>query len=103
MSSVYEIPLTPAAQTFAITLAANSYVLTFKWNTVNVSWVMDIADVNNNPIISGIPLITGANLLEQYDYLEIGGALYCQTDNSPLAVPTYENLGVNGHLYFEAP
>lgn len=34
-------------------------------------WFMDIADDNENPILMGIPLVTGSNLLEQFAYLGI--------------------------------
>jgi hypothetical protein len=68
------------------------------------SWVLDIADDIGNPILSGIPLVTGANLLSQYGYLGFGGGLYVMTTSDPDAVPTFENLGDDGLLYwtFEA-
>ncbi len=42
----------------------------------------------------------GTNLLEQYDYLGLGGVLWCQTTDDPDAVPTFGNLGVGSHLYW---
>lgn len=98
--TVYEIPLNPAPQTFGIALAGTNYNLTVKWNTASLNWVMDIADANNNPILSGVPIITGADLLAQYAYMNFGGQLRAQTDGDLTAVPTYTNLGSAGHLYF---
>ncbi len=38
-------------------------------------WGLDIGDASNNPIVCGIPLIPGVNLLAQYAYLGISGEL----------------------------
>lgn len=66
-------------------------------------WIVDLLDVNNVPIVTGLPLITGASLLEQFDYLGLGGQLIAQTDNNIDAVPTFDNLGSLGHMYFLVP
>lgn len=97
---VYEVPLTPIPQSFGISLDGVPYNLTVKWNTVALCWVLDISDQNDTDILTGIPLVTGADLLAQYAYLNFGGQLTCQTDGDLTAVPTYENLGTDGHLYF---
>lgn len=98
--AAFEIPLDPTPQTFTITLGGTEYRLTVKWNNVSACWVLDIASTLGETIIAGIPLVTGADLLEQYKYLGIKGQLIVQTDNSLDAVPTFDNLGINGHLYF---
>lgn len=100
VTTSYEIPLQATPQTLSITLAGVQYNLTVKWNDQNASWVVDMADINNDPIVSGIPLVTGEDLLGQLGYLELGGSLYAQTDNDTNAVPTFDNLGTQGHLYF---
>ena len=53
-----------------------------------------------NLLVSGIPLVTGVNLLEQYAHLGFGGGLYVQTTSNPDEVPTFTNLGVDGLLYW---
>lgn len=103
MTTVFEIPTAPKSQTFAITLVGVTYNLTFVWNVPSAAWLVSIADEGNNPILSSIPLVTGADLLGQFAYLGIGGQLIVQTDNDPNAVPTYQNLGSTGHLFFVAP
>lgn len=101
-STAYEIPLSANPQTLAVTLAGVPYNLRVLWNAdPNADcWVLDIYDVNDNPIVTGIPMVTGEDLLSQYAYLGIGGSLYVQTDNDTLAVPTFTNLGSTSHLYF---
>jgi hypothetical protein len=98
---VFEIPLQAGTpQTLNISLAGVTYGLTVVWNNNAQVWVIDIDDSNGNPLIQGIPLVTGADLLEQYEYVGIGGSLYAVTDFDIAAPPTFDNLGQQGHLYF---
>lgn len=98
--TAFLIPLAATPQTFTITLAGVQYQMTVRWNFVAAAWILDIADSTGNPILSGVPLVTGDDLLEQFDYLNIGGQLAVQTNNNVFAVPTFTNLGQEGNLYF---
>jgi len=99
--AVYEVPLTAQPQNFAIRLAGVNYQMTLWWNNAAMGgWTLDVYDNESNPIVTGIPLITGADLLAQYSYLGFNGSLYCYTDNDATAPPTYTNLGAGSHLYF---
>ena len=98
--STFEIPLVAAVQKFTVTLVGVTYSMKVRWCAPAACWVLDIADTNDVPIVSGIPMITGTDLLAPYGYLGIGGQLIVQTDNNTDAVPTYANLGSLGHLYF---
>lgn len=97
----FEIPVTPAqAQRLSVQLGQQSYNLRLTWNAVSSCWVLDISDSADAPIVQGIPLVTGAYLLEQYGYLGIIGQLFVQTDNNPNQVPTFSSLGAESHLYY---
>jgi len=98
--AVIEIPLQPTPQLLGVTLNSIDYKLRVVWNDQNQSWVMDIMDANNNAIAMGLPLVTSNDLLEQLEYLGIGGQMLVQTDFYTTDVPTFENLGSTGHLYF---
>lgn len=101
MATTYMIPLTPAAQTFSVTLGGRPLVMTLQFMEAgDAGWILDIADAAGNSIIAGIPLVTGADLLGQYAYLGLGGSLAVMTDGDPAAVPTYANLGTTANLYF---
>lgn len=100
MANSYEIPLSPTPQRFRISLNGVYYWFTLVWNGSSNIWMIDIADAQQNKMISSIPLVANTNLLEQYEYLGIGGALYAVTDNDLNSPPTKSNLGNNGHLYF---
>lgn len=79
------------------------YTFSVKWNKPAASWMVDIADAGGTPIITGISLVTGADLLEQYGYLRFGGQLIAQTASNPDAVPSFTNLGSDGKLLFTSP
>lgn len=96
----YEIPLSPNSQSFQIAILGTMYNMRVMWNVAMSSWILDIADANNTPILNGIPLVTGTDLLAPYAYLNFGGTLTVFTDGDLDAVPTYSNLGINSHLYF---
>lgn len=101
MSTIFQLPIQTTAQIFSITLSGVIYTLTIQYrNDPNAGWVLDIGDVNNNAIVQGIPLITGANLLGKYAYLGFVGGLYVQTTTDPDAVPTFDNLGTDGQIYY---
>lgn len=101
---LYEIPLSPAPQRFAIALAGTSYRLTVQYRDAAMAgWILDIADINDNPILAGIPLVTGTDLLGQYATLGFGGSLFVGTDGDPDAVPTFGDLGQTAHVYFLTP
>lgn len=109
----YEVPLKGQSQTFTIALAGVTYQMTLMWraseptrfppssqaNTAG-QWVLDMADALGNPLVSGIPLVTGVDLLAPYAYMGFTGSLVVQTDHDTDALPTYSNLGSTSHLYF---
>ena len=93
----YEIPLTPTPQTFGVSLDGTQYRLTLYWAQ---GWTMNIADALDNPIVNGIPLVTGADLIAQYRYLGLTGSLIVFSAPDPDALPTFDNLGIGSRLLF---
>lgn len=100
MTQAFEIPLQTTPQKFSITLSAVDYNMRVLWNDIAQCWCIDIADANEVPIVSSIPLITGVDLLEPYTDLGFIGQLIALTDYDLDAPPTFENLGITGHLYW---
>lgn len=101
MAQTFQIPLAPTPQRFGITLEGRELRLTTRFqNVAEGGWTLDIADNQDAPILSGIPLVTGADLLEQYRYLGFKGRLFVQTLNDPDAVPTFDNLGSEALLFW---
>ena len=100
MTTRYEIPLEPVAQTFEIDLGGVTYGINLYWNEQASIWCIDILDANANPLVNGIPLVANQDLLQQYGYMSFGGQLVAQCDSNQLLPPDSSNLGSSGHLYF---
>lgn len=98
--TIYEIPLSAEPQSFQIALGSNTYNVTVSWNSIATCWVVDLADDVGTPILQGLPLVTGLDLLRQYQYLGLGGSLIAQSDTNPDLVPEFDTLGSSSHLYF---
>ena len=102
------IPLTSAPnQKFAVQLTVNGEPLTLNptlsYQSMSGYWQLSIDDVNGNELIASVPLITGwypaANLLAQYQYLEIGSAYLLNTGNASTDYPNASNIGLFSLLW----
>ena len=73
--------------------------LKLRWHVKIERWMLSIFDEDNNPVLRNIPLLAGfdypsADLLRQFEYLEIGHAAvfsFTQEPNTPN--PVADNLG----------
>ncbi|EFF82104.1 phage baseplate plug family protein [Acinetobacter haemolyticus] len=74
----YEIPLNYGNQKFNIRLGATQYKMQLIYRANH--WYLDIFDIAENPLITGLPILVGDNLLAQHQYL-IKGALYVLNTN----------------------
>lgn len=100
------IPLRGTNELFAVALNGISYSMVVIWRDDpggQGGWMLDIYDSQNDPILQGIPFVTGADLLAQYEYLGFGGSLYVQNDLDTDATPTFTNLGTDCNLYWVTP
>ena len=101
MSQTFEIPLRPQAQSLTVQLGTTVYNLRLVWLDVPMGgWLLDINDANGNPILCGVPLVTGVDLLAQYPDLAFGGKLFVGSDGDLTQVPGYSDLGVTSHLWW---
>jgi hypothetical protein len=104
---MWEVPLTPRAQTMVLKMGDNAqYSLYFRFSRISKTWLMDVNDAADNGLVHSIPLVTGVDLFGQLRYLGIGGgvpmiAMTIAVGRSPDEIPTYENLGIDSHLYFK--
>lgn len=96
----YEVPMTPQPQRIGITLAGKPWNLGVYWNDICGKWILDIADQDQQPVLSGIPIVAGTDLLGQFQHLGFNGSLVVQTDANVNRDPGYEDLGVGSRLIF---
>ncbi|CAI0906187.1 phage baseplate plug family protein [Serratia quinivorans] len=97
--NIQEIPLTPTNQQFAITPGEQQLNMRITWRD-EAGWLLDLMDGAGAELVSSIPLVPGINLLEQYAYLGLKGALAVLVDNNEPELPTKTNLGIGSHLYY---
>jgi hypothetical protein len=103
MEEIFVIPLTNIPQRFTIELSGVAYIITCKWNPEAPAWVLDFADeASNQVLLTNVPLVAGADLLEQFKHVGIPGKLLVYTDGDEFAPPTLENLGQEANLYYVA-
>jgi hypothetical protein len=89
-------------QTFSVQLTVNGSQLTLNlalsFSNMAGCWQMSVADVNNNLLVASVPLVTGlypaANMLAQYQYLNIGSAYLLNTGNDPVDFPASSDLAL---------
>lgn len=94
---VSEIPLSPDNQTFNIDIAGTRWRMSIIWR--EVWWVMNLADSSGNGLITGIPLITGVDLLAQHAWLGFNFQLSVACDDSTQIYPGKTDFGIRSHLY----
>lgn len=91
-----ELPLTPQNRAFSATIAGSLYKIAVIWRAG--CWCLDLSNSSDTLIIGSIPLVTGADLLEQYAYLGLGFALFVVCDSDGQDYPTENDLGISSHL-----
>ncbi|WP_208951185.1 hypothetical protein [Rahnella sp. ChDrAdgB13] len=95
---ITEIPLSADNQTFSITLNGNVLTMKLVWRDA-MGWVLDLLNSSDTAIITGIPLVTGVDLLAQYSFLGLGFSLAVGCDEPGVEYPTQTGLGTTSHLY----
>jgi hypothetical protein len=97
----FRIPLLNKPQSSEITLSGVDYIIINRWSSGMEVWTFSLQSIETEKIlINDMPLITGANLLEQWEYLGIPGILICYTAGDQGEPPTFENLGTDANLFY---
>lgn len=85
-------------QNFDVTLSVNGkntvFNLFLSYNEDNY-WTMQVRDKYKTPITDSIPLLSGQNLLQGLEYLEIGEAFLLKNSDINDEIPNSENLGTD--------
>jgi len=98
--ALFQIPFSNIPQRFSIELNGTLYHLVNRWNPMNEGgWFIDVYDADEQPLIMNLPLVTGADLFGQHEYLGMPGALIVYTDGEESAEPTLENLGTESNVW----
>ncbi|MDV7705001.1 phage baseplate plug protein [Acinetobacter pittii] len=93
---IYEVPLNNGNQKFNIRLGGAQFKLQLIYRLE--CWYLDIFDSSENPLIAGLPLLMGDNLLVQHQHL-IKGSLYVLNNNEDES-QAFSELGTMIKLYW---
>ncbi|MDE9553375.1 hypothetical protein KKJ06_19745 [Xenorhabdus bovienii] len=96
--NIIEIPLRAENQQFDIQLGGINYRMQLQWRDC-AGWILDIMQGNSEPVVTGIPLVFGVDILEQHRYLGFNGSLVFYGDD-PKNETNKVELGKNNRLYF---
>ena len=99
----YYIPVTndpDQSFTCSIPLNGKNVQLKFRirYNSKAKYWWMTISDSKGTILIDSLPLLSGGNLLEQYQYLGLGNADIINAGNKTLEDPDDKTLGIDFFL-----
>lgn len=93
---IEEIPLTADNQQFSIILADNSWRISLIWR--EIYWIMDLQNERAEPVIGGIPLVTGTDLLAPFVWMGLGFQLWVVCGDAAQDYPSKTDLGDRSHL-----
>lgn len=98
--AVYNIPVNNQNQISQVQLLNVQYTFRLMWNQFGNCWYLDISDINDNYLVNSVPLLSGRDILKQFKYLNIGGALIVYNSLNPLLPPGFSDFGVTSFLWF---
>ena len=87
---------------FKIDLDGTTYTLGVRYNTRKDRWIMDFRTENNEPVISGTPLLNGVSLLARYqeDRLPPGELFMLNTEDENVEADR-DSLTENAFLLYQ--
>lgn len=101
MLSIIPITATPNHKfSSKIPVDGKNIILGFElqYNELAGYWIITIHNERGEPLIAGIPAVPAQNILEQYDYLEIGRAYIVPAQTLKEQWPSRYTLGAQWYL-----
>jgi hypothetical protein len=96
------IPFINQPQKFEIGLNGLALTIRCVFNAQLNLWVLSLIDTATQKIrVANIPIVAGVNLISQYPNI-LAGTLICLTAGAEFEPPTFENLGVESLVAYNA-
>ncbi|HAS8353279.1 TPA: hypothetical protein I7721_19530 [Vibrio vulnificus] len=96
--NVIEIPVSNKNQQFDIQLGGGRYRIRLVYRQF-CGWVVDMMTQTGSEIFTGVPLVSGVDILEAYRYTGIKGSLFFYCENQENETDRDE-LSIGNRLYF---
>jgi hypothetical protein len=105
MTAGFKVPLIVGSQTLKISIGGIKYSLAVTWRNDlggQGGYVLDINDGLGNPIADGLAMNDQTNLLDDLEYLSIGGGvrMYVESSSGAVGPVPYSTLGGDFNLYW---
>lgn len=100
MAEIIEIPLSSQNQQFSIRLGGRNYRIRLIHRQF-CGWVADMMDQAGTEIFTGVPLVSGTDILEPYRYMGFNGSLIFVCDETTGEL-SFSEFGRKNRLYFRA-
>lgn len=92
------IPLLNRPQKFSIQIKGITYQFELVWSNAELGgWTLTISKPDDTVLIAGIPLVTGIDLLAQYQHI-LNFSLYAATQDG--SNPPFAGLGTFTQLFY---
>lgn len=91
--------------TFRVGLSGVQYTFTVRYDSRMDRWILDLADAQGSPVIIGVPLLIGLNLLGRFTgqtNVPIG-KFYATDNTSQSTQPTRYSFGITHTLWYLDP
>ena len=90
------------AFTFQTDLDGTTFTFKFRYNSRMDRWAFDIQTANEDPIISGIPVLTGTSLLKRFEDDRLPeGELFVLNKEDETASPGRNDLQENAFILYD--
>lgn len=101
-TKLLEIPLGSVPGTVSLNLPGRSVRLRLTFEDGEGTWIMDIYDDGEAPLVCGIPLLIGLDLLGPYGHLGFNTRMFVlRRGGDPAEDIGYDDLGTAAGLFFE--
>ncbi|MEM8258231.1 phage baseplate plug family protein [Morganella morganii] len=98
--NIIEIPVSNKNQQFDIQLGGKYYRIRLVYRQF-CGWTADMMDQTGTEIFTGVPLVSGVDILEPYRYMGFNGSLIFVCDETAGEL-SFRELGRKNRLYFRA-
>lgn len=101
-----KIPMSPTQHwySFRIALSQAIYTLDIRYNIRVDRWILSIYDSAQNPIVMGLPLLVGRDIIGQYATLALPpGPLFCVDDSGKGLQPALSSFLLTHRFIYAEP
>lgn len=97
------LPVQPSLGAFNFTASIDDvqYRFTFRWNSTEAAWFMDVAEFDGTAILNGVKIVCGVYLGRHSNHPLLLNGVFVARSNAPVhRDPGFDDLGVTVQLLY---